>query len=152
MSRCGTLKDYLSLVAAFKDENKRHNKPFFLFAEQKQWKHSHQPAFLWALKLYAFCNKNIKKHGGEFINFEAHSQAAASPLPVLKNSNDIMCCWSYTQHAFYLSHISSALVLKASPTPLAHLSHLEQSFDAPLIATHDFKNQLNCNSCSINAT
>jgi hypothetical protein len=29
------------------------------------YRNSHQPVFLWALKLYVFRNKNIKKHGGE---------------------------------------------------------------------------------------
>jgi hypothetical protein len=33
--------------------------------EKRGKKHSYQPVFLWALKLYVFCNKNIKKSTGE---------------------------------------------------------------------------------------
>lgn len=72
MSRCGTFKDYLSLVTALKAKTQKQQKNFFFrgLVERNNkdgWKHSYQPVFLWALKLYAFCNKNIKKHGGEFM-------------------------------------------------------------------------------------
>lgn len=53
--------------------DKNDNKNFFQVSLGKnksvgggeKQKHSCQPVFLWALKLYAFCNKNIKKHRRE---------------------------------------------------------------------------------------
>jgi hypothetical protein len=87
MSRCGTIRDYLFLVAAvfkIKETHKttdahfssrfsvsRNDKEFMERFGRKVQEHftenSYQPVFLWALKLYAFCNKNIKKHGREFM-------------------------------------------------------------------------------------
>lgn len=101
-------------------------------------RHSYQPVFLWALKLYAFCNKNIKKHGRErakkrtqnlcanIINFEAlkhHPLKTSSAVDVTAHNKQQRC--------FFLTHLECVLVLKVKKLLTAIISstwNSEQQF------------------------
>jgi hypothetical protein len=111
--------------------------------------------FLWALKLYAFCNKNIKKHGREFmLKYRKFWGSYKSIHPSLMLRKLLLKSCVRTA-CFFFSHILSALVIKgtweafncylAAPGAITFLLSL-------MMEANDFNNQLKSNSSSINGT